>query len=92
MFFVATLPLPLLPAILYWLPESVGFLIRQGHTEKARHLLRRLAPDAGIGGHDVREINENKARGGSVGELFRHWLAVRTLAIWVAFVCSLLMV
>ncbi len=53
MFFVATLPPLLLPAILYWLPESVGFLIRQGHIEKARHLLYRLATDAGIGAHDV---------------------------------------
>lgn len=92
MFFVPTVPLLLLPAILYWLPESVGFLIRQGQTEKARHLLRRLAPDADIGAHDVLEIKDAKARGGSVVELFSHGLAVRTLAIWIAFFCCLLMV
>lgn len=55
-------------------------------------MLRRLAPDTGVGAHDVVEINENKACGGSVAELFRHGLAVRTLAIWVVFFCCLLMV
>jgi AAHS family benzoate transporter-like MFS transporter len=92
MFFVATLPLLLLPVIRYWLPESVGFLIRQGQTEKARLLLQRLAPNTVIDRQDVLEIKEDKARTGSVAELFRHGQAVRTLALWVAFFCCLLMV
>lgn len=92
MFFVATLPLLLLPLILHYLPESVGFLIRKGRTEQARTLLKRLAPEAGISGDDTLQISGTKGKGASVLELFRGGLGVRTLSIWVAFFCCLLMV
>ncbi|AEA69184.1 MFS transporter [Pseudomonas brassicacearum] len=92
MFFVATLPLLLLPLILHYLPESIGFLIRQGRTEQARTLLERLAPGNEIGVEDTLQLNETKGKGASVLELFRNGLGVRTVAIWVAFFCCLLMV
>ncbi|MFS2160315.1 MFS transporter [Pseudomonas sp. Pseusp122] len=92
MFFVATIPLLLLPLILYLLPESIGFLIRQGRTEQARLLLKRLSPEAVLDADDVLHISDGKGRGASVLELFRHGLGLRTLAIWVAFFCCLLMV
>ncbi|MDY7533049.1 MFS transporter [Pseudomonas sp. Bout1] len=92
MFFVATVPLLLLPVIVYWLPESVGFLIRQGRLEQARALLKRLSPDACIEADDTLQISTGKGKGASVLELFRHGLAVRTASIWVAFFCCLLMV
>ncbi|MGB8971167.1 MAG: MFS transporter, partial [Pseudomonas capeferrum] len=34
MFFAAAVPLLLLPVILYYLPESIGFLVRQGRTDE----------------------------------------------------------
>jgi AAHS family benzoate transporter-like MFS transporter len=92
MFFVATIPLLLLPLILYLLPESIGFLIRQGRTEQARLLLKRLSPETVLDADDVLQISDGKGRGASVLELFRHGLGLRTLAIWVAFFCCLLMV
>lgn len=92
MFFVATVPLLLLPVIVYWLPESVGFLIRQGRLEQARALLKRLSPDTCIEADDALQISAGKGKGASVLELFRHGLAVRTASIWVAFFCCLLMV
>ncbi len=48
MFFVAVIPLLLLPLIVYWLPESIGFLIRQGQQDRARALLNRLSPGTRI--------------------------------------------
>ena len=92
MFFVATLPLLLLPVILFYLPESIGFLIRKGRTEQARTLLKRLDPQADLREDDVLQVSDVKGKGASVLELFRNGLAVRTLAIWVAFFCCLLMV
>jgi AAHS family benzoate transporter-like MFS transporter len=92
MFFVATIPLLLLPLILYLLPESIGFLIRQGRTEQARLLLKRLSPETVLDADDVLQISDGKGPGASVLELFRHGLGLRTLAIWVAFFCCLLMV
>ncbi|SHM87366.1 MFS transporter [Phytopseudomonas punonensis] len=92
MFFAAALPLLLLPVILYYLPESIGFLVRRGEHDKARALLNRLDPAQTLGADVQLTINERKGGGVSVLELFRNGLAVRTLSIWVAFFCCLLMV
>ncbi|MBK5543368.1 aromatic acid/H+ symport family MFS transporter [Pseudomonas sp. TH04] len=92
MFFVAVIPLLLLPLIVYGLPESIGFLIRQGQQDKARALLNRLSPGTRIEVDDALVIADSKGTGASVVELFRHGLAVRTAMIWVAFFCCLLMV
>ncbi|WP_143247880.1 MFS transporter, partial [Aggregatibacter actinomycetemcomitans] len=92
MFFAAAIPLLLMPLIVYWLPESIGFLIRQGRKEQARALLKRLSPHTRIDPEDELHISAGKGKGASVLELFRHGLALRTAAIWVAFFCCLLMV
>ncbi|AEF21998.1 MFS transporter [Pseudomonas fulva] len=92
MFFAAALPLLLLPVILYYLPESIGFLVRRGEHDKARALLGRLDPNLALDADVQLTINERKGGGVSVLELFRNGLAVRTLSIWVAFFCCLLMV
>ena len=92
MFFLATLPLLLLPVILHYLPESIGFLVRQGRTEKARALLNRLQPGLGLQAGDQLLIDEKPGTSVSVFELFRDGRAVRTLMIWLAFFCCLLMV
>ena len=92
MFFAAALPLLLLPVILYYLPESIGFLVRRGEHDKARALLGRLDPNLALDADVQLTVNERKGGGVSVLELFRNGLAVRTLSIWVAFFCCLLMV
>lgn len=92
MFFVAVIPLVLLPLIVLWLPESIGFLIRQGRLEQARALLNRLSPGIQIDAEDELVVTDSKGKGASVIELFRHGLAVRTAMIWTAFFCCLLMV
>ncbi len=92
MFFATALPLLLLPVIFHYLPESIGFLVRRGEHDKARALLQRLDPGQSLGADVQLVINERKGSGVSVLELFRNGLAVRTLSIWVAFFCCLLMV
>lgn len=92
MFFAAAVPLLLLPVILWFLPESVGFLVRQGRSEQARALLKRVDPRRELQGDDVLAMADVKGQGVAVLELFRAGRAVRTLAIWTAFFCCLLMV
>ncbi len=92
MFFAAAVPLLLLPLILCYLPESIGFLVRQGRTEQARALLRRVDPQHEVGPADLLLMSEAKKSGASVVELFRDGRALRTLCLWVAFFCCLLMV
>eukprot|EP01030_Chromulinospumella_sphaerica_P031466 gene31466-32092_t len=48
MFFAAAVPLLLLPLIMWKLPESVGFLVRQGKGPQARDMLARVNPDVKI--------------------------------------------
>ncbi|AYC32429.1 MFS transporter [Pseudomonas cavernae] len=92
MFFAAAVPLLLLPLILYFLPESVGFLVRQGRSAQARAILNRVDDSRALQADDVLEMSETKGKGVAVLELFRDGRAVRTLSIWVAFFCCLLMV
>ena len=92
MFFAAAVPLLLLPVILWKLPESVGFLVRQGRTDEARALLQKIQPKRTFTADDVLELTESKARSASVIELFRGGRLLGTLSIWVAFFCCLLMV
>ena len=92
MFFAAAVPLLLLPVIMLFLPESVGFLVRQGRNEQARALLKRVDPSCELQAGDVLELADVKGKGVAVLELFREGRALRTLSIWVAFFCCLLMV
>ncbi|MBH0014695.1 MFS transporter, partial [Pseudoalteromonas sp. NZS100_1] len=50
MFFAAAVPLALLPLVLRGLPESAGFLVRQGRQEQARAILQRLSPGERLDG------------------------------------------
>jgi len=92
MFFAAAVPLLLLPVILYYLPESVGFLVRQGRQAEARELLKRVDPTAGLPADAALEVADVKGASVSVLSLFKEGRTVRTLSIWVAFFCCLLMV
>ncbi|MBO3273964.1 MFS transporter [Pseudomonas schmalbachii] len=92
MFFAAAVPLLLLPLILWYLPESVGFLVRQGRTQQARELLQRIDPGLALKGDEQLVMSESKGGSVSALELFREGRGVRTLSIWVAFFCCLLMV
>ncbi|MEE1887349.1 MFS transporter [Pseudomonas carassii] len=96
MFFAAAVPLLFLPVILFYLPESIGFLVRQGRVDEARQLLKRLAPHCDVTEHDDLVVGaglpRDAGKASSVLELFRNGLAIRTLALWLAFFCCLLMV
>ncbi len=92
MFFIAAVPLLLLPVILWKLPESLGFLIRQGQQEKARRIYAKIDPAAGLSESDTLTFTETKGASASVAELFRHQRSLRTLMLWVSFFCCLLLV
>lgn len=92
MFLAAAAPLVLLPLLLRDLPESIGFLIRSGHQEKARDMLRRLSPDSAAQIDGAVLPHDAKTQSASVAELFRQDRAIGTLAMWLCFFCCLLMV
>lgn len=92
MFLAAALPLVLLPLILWKLPESVGFLLRQGQQAKARQMLSQVAPGVALGS-DV-QLLQTDAKGAGVPmlDLFLKGRAMGTFMIWLSFFCCLLMV
>src|SRR5690606_20896353 len=92
MFFAAVVPLLLLPVILRYLPESVGFLVRQGRSEEARALLKRVQPELEMPADAELEMVDTTGHKTSVLGLFRGGRLLGTLSIWVAFFCCLLMV
>ncbi|MBB4063998.1 MFS transporter [Gellertiella hungarica] len=92
MFFIAALPLAMLPVILWHLPESLGFLIRQGREGEARAVYARLLPEAPLAGDDQLVFVEKKPASTTVLELFRNQRGLRTAMLWLAFFCCLLLV
>ena len=92
MFFIAAVPLLMLPVILWKLPESLGFLIRQGRQEQAQRIYAKIAPSTHLAAGDTLIFTEPKGAAASVAELFRHQRALRTAMLWVAFFCCLLLV
>ena len=92
MYFAAAVPLLLLPVILWYLPESVGFLVRQGRGEQARALLAKVDPGRQLSAADELVMTDVKGKSASVLELFREGRGVRTFSLWLAFFCCLLMV
>ncbi|MFV1944005.1 aromatic acid/H+ symport family MFS transporter [Pseudomonas luteola] len=91
-FYIAIIPLLLLPLILRFLPESVGFLLRQGHTDTAAHILHCIEPGYVPALDDQFQMPIGKSQRTPVFELFRDGRAVSTVMLWVAFFCCLLMV
>lgn len=91
-FYVAVIPLLTLPLILRFLPESLGFLVRQGRVEQAQQLLQRVEPSYQPQAGDRLEAAAGKAPGAAVPQLFHEGRALNTLMLWVAFFCCLLMV
>ncbi len=92
MFFIAAVPLLMLPAILWKLPESLGFLIRQDKQEEAKRIYVKIAPASRLAPADRLVFSETKGASASVLELFRHQRTLRTLMLWIAFFCCLLLV
>lgn len=58
MFFCAAIPLLLLPLIVWKLPESLAFLMRQGQEDKARAIVQKLAPEMEVSKQTVLTLNE----------------------------------
>lgn len=92
MFLVAAVPLLLVPMMLWKLPESLGFLIRQGKQDEARRILALIRPADLPAPGDQLVLAEAKGRAASVIDLFRQGRTLRTLMLWLSFFCCLLLV
>lgn len=84
------LPILLVPFLVARLPESLGFLaIRPEKRDKARRLLRRVAPDLVLS-PDASFRAESEGSRVPVTELFQSGRGVGTLLLWTVFFMNLL--
>jgi AAHS family benzoate transporter-like MFS transporter len=92
-FFVAALPLLLIPFMLKALPESVPFLVQRGRNEDLRRIAARVAPHQAMA-PDAQFLVATVDRHSKapVLELFRDRRGFSTLMIWIAFFFGLFMV
>jgi len=92
MFFAAAVPLVMLPLILWKLPESVGFMLRQGKSDMARRVLGQVAPSVKLLPNTQLVQSGVKPTGAPMLDLFKQGRTLGTLMIWLSFFCCLLMV
>lgn len=91
MFFIAGIPLLLLPVIWKFLPESLSFIVKAGQQDQARQIVRRLAPEMTVTNETVFQLNKvDVPEAANVVSLFRRGRAVNTILFWIAFFSCLL--
>ena len=84
------LTLILVPILMIFLPESVGFLaLRGGHDQAVQRLLARVDPRYS-GRADARFVHGKEGAKVPVGELFRGGRGLVTVLLWVVFFMNLL--
>lgn len=92
-FYVAGLPVLLIPLILKTMPESPSFLVKKGDQRKLRAMAARIAPEQ-VHAMDVVYIGSptDKVRAAPIRSLFEEGRGLSTVMIWVAFMTGLFMV
>jgi len=86
-----TVPCVALPFLAALLPESIRYLVVQGgRGEQVAATLRRIDPDVQIPEGATFTVEEHKAKGFAVPQLFAEGRGAFTLLIWVVFFMSLL--
>jgi len=91
-FFVAGVPLLVLPLMVRQLPESINFVLRKGQGTAARRLLQQAVPDYQSLRDDDLRREAGQAPKVSVMQIFQDGRLINTLLLWLAFCCSLLMI
>ena len=92
MFFLAIVPLLMLPLVIKFLPDSVGFLLQQGRDDEAREILEAIDPSQSLSASGTLTLPMTGASKAPVRELFADGRQLSTLMFWTAFFMCLLMV
>jgi len=92
MFLIAGIPLLLLPFIWKFLPESLAFLVKSNHSEKAKSIVSKIAPQTQVNANTQLVLNESTTTDAPVRALFQQSRTFSTFMFWIAFFMCLLMV
>ncbi|MDI9662455.1 aromatic acid/H+ symport family MFS transporter [Acinetobacter baumannii] len=92
MFLIAGIPLLLLPLIWKFLPESLAFLVKSNHSEQAKGIVSKIAPETQLNANTQLMLNESTTTDAPVRALFQQGRIFSTFMFWIAFFMCLLMV
>ncbi|HCI3538513.1 TPA: aromatic acid/H+ symport family MFS transporter [Acinetobacter baumannii] len=92
MFLIAGIPLLLLPLIWKFLPESLAFLVKSNHSEQAKSIVSKIAPQTQVNANTQLVLNESTTTDAPVRALFKQGRTFSTFMFWIAFFMCLLMV
>ena len=91
MFFIAGIPLFLLPIIWKFLPESLSFIVKENRQAEARAIVQRMAPEVAVTEKTIFTLpQEAVPEAANVVSLFRRGRAMNTILFWIAFFTCLL--
>jgi AAHS family benzoate transporter-like MFS transporter len=93
-FYVAGLPVLLIPFILKSMPQSIGYLLRNGRQDELREIVGKIEPGHAVA--DTLVVTGNVAMQNTeatpVRDLFKQGRGFSTVMIWTAFMTGLFMV
>ena len=91
-FFIAGLPVVLIPFVLKTMPESLAFLVKKGRDEELRAIVQRVAPEQPL--HPQQQFLKADAAKAQapVKMLFQDGRGFSTVMVWAAFMTGLFMV
>lgn len=91
-FFVAGLPIALIPLVMLYLPESISYLLKKGDHKSLVKIARQIDPTLQIAddAQFITQISGDKSTQGVSG-LFSEGRGFGTLMLWLAFITSLFM-
>ena len=85
------LPLLLGLVAIFFLPESIRFLVTHGRRpDEVARLLNRLKRTTGFTASNTYAVEEQPLKGFSAWHLLREGRAINTLLLWITFFCNLL--
>ncbi|WP_180103107.1 MFS transporter [Acinetobacter sp. YH12126] len=91
MFFIAGIPLLLLPFAWKFLPESLTFLVKANRHDEARRMIQTIAPEQTVTANTQLELTEVAVPGGaSVRALYKQGRGISTMLFWLCFFMCLL--
>lgn len=92
MFYIAGIPLLVLPILYLYLPESLTFLVKKQQNEKASKIVQQISPEQNVTASTQFVLNEVHAPDASIAALFKQGRSMSTLLFWCCFFMCLLMV
>ena len=92
MFYIAGIPLLILPILYLYLPESLTFLVKKQQNEKASKIVQQISPEQNVTASTQFVLNEVHAPDASIAALFKQGRSISTLLFWCCFFMCLLMV